>query len=701
MKTSVKFKFISLMILAFLVMNAAGTIFLVQKMMKSVWQLAEIEYQLEKSISVMEITTNKIAWAVSYYSYNPLERYISEIKNAEQNFEHYANKFRKLAVTEEKRALVEKVIVLYSKFKELGDEIISLTGSPDEKLEKFKDYHIKINTILKDMIKPLINKETLRAKNNAMDSGKIVIVFILVAGLFSFALLGVVSWLISKSIIQRKQAEKVHEALLHKMGERVKELQCLYNMGDSDRTRTTLNEIFQDIAGFIPKSWNYPEIATCRLSFDKEVYVSKPFKKTRWKQSCKITVNGKIRGSIDVYYLEECPDLDEGPFLKGERKLLEAIGVRLGHIIERKLSEEAVLKSEQRFRNLIENSPTGIIISRKDKIVYRNSTNKSLAGVSKISSLSDYFKNIHQDDMEEVKQNYQMLISGKKQHIDMAFRFYLSGKNGDSLEMKWFHCTASMIYYHGKKATLLNLMDVTITKELDHILRVQDKMISLGRVAAGIAHEIRNPLSGINIYLNTLKKITGQYDNSEKTAKILSQLQSASNKIESVIKRVMDFSRPAETKFSLTDINDSIMEAVSMTSVTLRKSGIQFSTALSDNLPKCMADSHMIEQVILNLIANASEAMQNMDKNKKIKISSFLENNNIHIKVKDSGHGIPQDIRNDIFEPFYTTKNSGSGIGLNICHRIITDHGGTLELSSVEQKGAAFIIKIPINGQNR
>ncbi len=701
MKTSIKFKFISLMILAFLVMNAAGTIFLVKRMMKSVWQLAEIEYKLEESISEMEINANKTAWAVSYYNYNPIELCISEIKNAEQNFEHYANQFKKLAVTEEKRALVEEVITLYSKFKELGDEIISMAGRPDEKLGIFKDYRIEIDMILKDMIKPLINKETLRVKKNAMDSGKIVIVFTLIAGLFSFALLGVASWLISKSIIQRKQAEKIHKVLLHKTGERVKELQCLYNMGDSDQKRTTLNEIFQDIAGFIPKSWNYPEIATCRLSFDKEVYVSKPFKKTRWKQSCKITVNGKIRGSIDVYYLEECPELDEGPFLKQERKLLEAIGVRLGHIIERKLSEEAVLKSEKRFRNLIENSPTSIIISRKDKIVYRNSTNKSLAGVSKISSLSDYFKNIHQDDMAKVKQTYQMLISGKKQHINMAFRFYTAGKNGDSLEMKWFHCTASMIYYHGEKATLHNLMDVTITKELDNILRVQDKMISLGRVAAGIAHEIRNPLSGINIYLNTLKKITGEYDNSEKTAKILSQLQSASNKIESVIKRVMDFSRPADTKFSLTDINASIMEAVNLTSVTLRKSGIQFSTTLSDNLPKCMADSHMIEQVVLNLIANASEAMQNMDKDKRINISSFLENNIIYIKVKDSGHGIPQDIRNDIFEPFYTTKNSGSGIGLNICHRIITDHGGTLELSSAEQKGAEFIIKIPINGQNR
>ena len=91
--------------------------------------------------------------------------------------------------------------------------------------------------------------------------------------------------------------------------------------------------------------------------------------------------------------------------------------------------------------------------------------------------------------------------------------------------------------------------------------------------------------------------------------------------------------------------------------------------------------------------------MQNMDKDKKICISSSLENDAICISVCDSGHGIPKNIRDNVLEPFYTTKSSGSGIGLSICHRIITDHGGSLHISAAVLGGAEFIIKIPIDAQ--
>lgn len=161
----------------------------------------------------------------------------------------------------------------------------------------------------------------------------------------------------------------------------------------------------------------------------------------------------------------------------------------------------------------------------------------------------------------------------------------------------------------------------------------------------------------------------------------------------------MDFSRPGEPKFTLMDINQPIKEAVNLSSVTLRKSGIQVLTALSDDLPKCNADLHMIEQVILNLINNASEAMQNMDKDKKINISSFLQKGAICIRVCDSGPGVPEGIIKNIFDPFFTTKSSGSGIGLSICHRIITDHGGSLQISTAEPSGAEFIVRIPIDAQ--
>ena len=125
--------------------------------------------------------------------------------------------------------------------------------------------------------------------------------------------------------------------------------------------------------------------------------------------------------------------------------------------------------------------------------------------------------------------------------------------------------------------------DISRVKELEHLVRIQDKMSSLGRVAAGIAHEIRNPLSGINIYLNTLKKIYDKQQNLDKVQRIIEQLQSASIKIESVVKRVMDFSKPSEPKFVLMDINHHIEEALSLSSVTLRKRGIRLEKALDEN----------------------------------------------------------------------------------------------------------------------
>ena len=163
-------------------------------------------------------------------------------------------------------------------------------------------------------------------------------------------------------------------------------------------------------------------------------------------------------------------------------------------------------------------------------------------------------------------------------------------ESGNKLDMKWVNCRAKITNYMGKEAILMNILDLTHAKDLENLLRIQDKMTSLGRVAAGIAHEIRNPLSGINIYLKTLDKIAGHYDDHEKVTQILSQLQSASNKIESVIKRVMDFSRPSEPKFTLVDINQPINEAINLSSVTLRKSGINFSRDISADLPKCKAD---------------------------------------------------------------------------------------------------------------
>jgi signal transduction histidine kinase len=247
----------------------------------------------------------------------------------------------------------------------------------------------------------------------------------------------------------------------------------------------------------------------------------------------------------------------------------------------------------------------------------------------------------------------------------------------------------------------MNMTDITRTKELEHLVWIDDKMTSLGRVAAGISDELRNPLSGINIYLTTLKKICDspeslELENLKKVEKILGKLQSASNKIESVIKRVMDFSKPTVPRLTLTSINRPIEEAINLCQVTCQKSGVKIEKSLCDDLPPCYSDPPSIEQVLLNLITNAVQAMKNQEGEKIIEITSAMESNRVVIRVADSGPGIPLMLRKKIFDPFFTTKKDSSGMGLSLCHRIIVDHGGSLDVFASKWGGSEFRIKIPV-----
>jgi PAS domain S-box-containing protein len=366
---------------------------------------------------------------------------------------------------------------------------------------------------------------------------------------------------------------------------------------------------------------------------------------------------------------------------------------------KRKLAENSLRESEQRFRDLVENSLMGISIIQDNRIVYQNTEQEKLLGpLPRPIKLTD-LDSIHPEDVGKVKEFSRNMTSGNNRTQDIEFRFFPVGNMDSGPDMKWVYCRTSSIEYKGKEAILLTLMDMTRAKELEHLLRIQDKMASLGRVAAGIAHEIRNPLSGINIYLNTLQKIYDRSERLDKVKTIIEHLQSASAKIESVIRRVMDFSKPGEPKFVLTTINEPIEEALQLSAVSMRKRGIKVEKTLSEALPPCYLDPHMIEEVILNLITNAAEAVKNMTGEKTIAVSSSAENKHIVVRISDSGPGVSKNRRDKIFDPFYSTKNGSTGIGLSLSHRIITDHGGSLSVTQSKLGGAEFVIEMPIKNQ--
>jgi signal transduction histidine kinase len=280
---------------------------------------------------------------------------------------------------------------------------------------------------------------------------------------------------------------------------------------------------------------------------------------------------------------------------------------------------------------------------------------------------------------------------------------------------QWYHCIDKAIQWpdgrwvrwqmainiHEQKRAEQDLLESK--RKLERLLEIEDKMTSLGRIAAGMAHEIRSPLSGINLLLDNLRSMCCSIENKEigsdtvqEIRVIIEKALSASNKIEKVVKRVLDFSRPNDIKRVLADINQPIQDALKLSSVTLRKEGIHIETALSPDCPQCYVDPDMVEQMMMGLITNAIEAMENSTRDKKIEINSSKEGSSVIIRVSDSGPGVPLQLRNKIFEPFFTTKPYGSGIGLSICHRIATDHRGFLEVSSSKYGGAEFTVRIPV-----
>lgn len=494
------------------------------------------------------------------------------------------------------------------------------------------------------------------------------------------------------------QADAALKKSMHKLDNRVKELNCLFAISRlNERRHLSPEALYQGIAELIPLAWQYPDITAARIVLCEKCYTTANFRETPWYLERAVCVGAQTVGKVAVYYLENRAAADDGPFLKEEGDLLDTISERLGKTIERRRTRLALEKSEHRFRDLVENSLTGISIVQENRVVFQNQEQSRLLGALPRQTILADESRVHPGDVEKVRQMSRDIAAGKIRTLDVEFRLLPADETkGRRAAMHWVYCRAMPIEYQGQDAILVNMMDVSKTKELENLLLIQDKMASLGRVATGIAHEIRNPLSGINIYLSTLEKMVQREDRAPKVEQIITQIKSASNKIESVIKRVMDFSRPGEPRFSMIDVNRPIEDAVSLTAVTLRKNGITLSKDLEDTLPRCQGDSNLIEELILNLINNAAESMHFLPTQKNIRVSSELRGDRIYIRVSDSGPGIPLEIREKIFDPFFTTKHEGTGIGLSLCHRIVSDHGGTINVYTSQWGGADFLITLPV-----
>ncbi|HSB04980.1 MAG TPA: ATP-binding protein, partial [Thermodesulfobacteriota bacterium] len=377
-----------------------------------------------------------------------------------------------------------------------------------------------------------------------------------------------------KNLTQVLGIALVHRHIQVDLRERVKELTCLYEIARlGAQPSLSLEEILQGIVEILPPAWLYPETTSARIILDGRSYSTPCFQEGSHQLRAKILTQGEEQGLVEVTYRGKKTELDEGPFLKEERSLIDAVSKEVAIILKRRKDEE------EKFR-------------------------------------------------------------------------------------------------------------------LEEQLRHADRLATIGQLAAGVAHELNEPLGSILGFAQLAKKCPGiPWQAGQDIEKILN----ASLYAREIVKKLLIFARQMPPKKIQVNLNEIINEALYLFESRCAREGIELVRSFSSELPEVYADPAQINQVLVNLVVNA---LQSMPEGGQLSIQTFNRGDNVSLIVEDTGTGMTEEILNKIFTPFFTTKDvgQGTGLGLPVVHGIVTAHGGSIHVESKVDQGTRFEIHLPVRG---
>ncbi|MCP4698699.1 MAG: hypothetical protein GY862_17880 [Gammaproteobacteria bacterium] len=451
-----------------------------------------------------------------------------------------------------------------------------------------------------------------------------------------------------RETVEHKYTRESLQRSARELEERLRELYCLYgvaNLIGNHRTsleqalhipadlipvgtktgiaQIRLEPILREIAKLIPSAWQYPEIACARLTVEKQVVKTENFRETAWKQSDAITVFGEKRGRVEICYLKERPQRDEGPFLKKERNLLATIAKQIGNIVEQAHAEKELRQYHRQLEKRVDERTAA---------------------------------------MKKANESLQKEIATRKQ-AEAALQKYT-----ENLE--------EMVQ---ERTNELRVSQEELVRAERHAV--------LGRLAAGIAHEIRNFLGviGSSAYYLDIK-----LDNAD--TKVLQHLRRIQNQVKhatEIIQNLQDLTSMKSPKKTDIDLIDAVETGIKLAEMPRQISLIR-------NLPEgkalVKADKARLALLFKNLALNAAQAMNGKG---VLKVTTAKNGALWEVSVKDSGPGIPRQDLNRIFQPFFSTKANGTGFGLAVCEIIAERHGGTISAHSETGEGATFVVRIP------
>ncbi len=241
--------------------------------------------------------------------------------------------------------------------------------------------------------------------------------------------------------------------------------------------------------------------------------------------------------------------------------------------------------------------------------------------------------------------------------------------------------------------------DISREKLLGEKLLHAEKLSSMGKLVAGIAHELNNPLMGIMGFSQLLMDTPDDKQIKDVRGK-LEKISHESMRTARIVQNLLTFARASASKREYTDINESIRNTIDLRGYSLRSNNIEINLVLDKSLPLTMVDKYQIQQVFINVINNAEDAMLEAKGSGTLEIMTGMADGRIEIVFSDDGPGVPQDLLGKVFDPFFTTKDvgRGTGLGLSITHGIIAEHGGSITIENKEPHGAVVRITLPVIG---
>jgi two-component system, NtrC family, sensor kinase len=362
------------------------------------------------------------------------------------------------------------------------------------------------------------------------------------------------------------------------------------------------------------------------------------------------------------------------------------------------LLEDQAQRAEEMARlkefneNIIESINVGVlVINLQGRITNWNSALEAIYGLKREEAIGRRITQVFQPEMLKALRALMQRVEWRKGEPVNVYKFRASSVDGRDLTLN-VSLAALQSKTEEVEGTLVAIEDVTERMKLEEQVQQSDKLSSIGLLAAGVAHEVNTPLTGISSYSQMLMQ---QVPETDPRHQLLEKIYRQTSRASSIVNNLLNFSRVSDSRFAMIDLNRVLDDTIQLLESQLRNTQIEVVRSYSAELPLVPGNAPKLQQVFMNLILNARDAMP---EGGRLEISTESDEDSVIIKFRDSGMGIDPEHLSKIYDPFFTTKQigKGTGLGLAVSYGIIKDHSGHINVESKLGEGALFMITLPL-----